>query len=146
MAFISIINATTQEGHLGAPILYSTCKKKKMNYRGTHALQERPGVHLENRLTLVVKHTHGTVTLVVGHAGPEGTVDWELQVVGSQPVSMCVWVGEETSLHKDMRGDGTWGSLSAQTRERQELHDAVTCEGKPVSFTPLVSVQGKCVK
>ena len=55
--------------------------------------------------TLVVKHAHGAIALVVGHAGPVGTVDGELQVVCSQPVSMCVWVREETTLHSGMMGE-----------------------------------------
>lgn len=50
-------------------------------------------------LTLVVGGAHRTITLVVGHAGPVGAVDGELQVVGSQPVPVCVGVGEETTLH-----------------------------------------------
>lgn len=50
---------------------------------------------------MVVKHAHRTIALVVGHAGPEGAVDRELQVVGSQTVSMRVWVGEEATLERD---------------------------------------------
>lgn len=50
---------------------------------------------------MVVKHAHWTIALVVGHAGPEGAVDRELQVVGSQAVSMRVWVGEEATLKRD---------------------------------------------
>ena len=63
-------------------------------------------------LTLVVRHTHWAVTLVVGHTCPEGTVDGDLQVVGSQPMSVCVWVREETTLERDMGEDKTmfdWG-------------------------------------
>lgn len=48
--------------------------------------------------SLVVEHAHGPVSLVVGHTGPEGAVDGQLQVVGSQPVAVCVWVGEQTPL------------------------------------------------
>jgi len=55
-------------------------------------------------LALVVKHAHRTVALVVGHPGPVGAVHGDLQVVGSEPVSVRVRVGEETTLHKDTGG------------------------------------------
>lgn len=50
--------------------------------------------------TLVVRNAHGAISLVVGHPRPEGAVDRDLQVVGPQPVSVCVRVGEETTLHQ----------------------------------------------
>lgn len=65
-----------------------------------YCMHKEPGQTHRMWGTLVVRHAHGTITLVVGHAGPEGTVDRNLQVVGSQPVSMCVRIGEETTLEK----------------------------------------------
>lgn len=79
----------------------------------THTYNTHPSLSLSAHmldccLTLVVKHTHRTITLVVGHTGPEGAVDWDLEVVCSQPVSMCVWVGEETPLD----GEKGWRTKS----------------------------------
>lgn len=68
------------------------------------------------RTTLVVKHAHWTIPLVVGHPGPEGAVHGDLQVVGAEPVAVCIWVGEETTLDKedDTRHGHTTGQTSCQ--------------------------------
>lgn len=50
---------------------------------------------------MVVGRAHRAVTLVVGHAGPVGAVDGDVQVVGAQSVPMSVRVGEEATLGVD---------------------------------------------
>ena len=49
-------------------------------------------------VTLVVRHAHRTIALVVGYAGSVRAVDWDVEIVGSQPVSMRVRIREETAL------------------------------------------------
>ena len=48
--------------------------------------------------TLVAVDGHGTVPLVVPGLAGIGTVDRDLVVVGSQPVAVCVCIGEQTTL------------------------------------------------
>lgn len=48
---------------------------------------------------MIVGEAHGTIALVVGDPGSEGTVDRNLQVVGAQTVAVGVGVGEEAALH-----------------------------------------------
>lgn len=50
-------------------------------------------------LTLVVGHAHRTIALVVGYTGSVRAVDWDMEIVGSQSVSMCVRIREETALN-----------------------------------------------
>lgn len=52
---------------------------------------ERVGM-VVGRGSLVAVHNHGTVTLLVAHAGIEGLVDGNLEVVGTQAVAVCVRV------------------------------------------------------
>lgn len=54
-------------------------------------------------VTLVVKHAHGAIPLIIGNPGPERTVDGDLQVVGPQPMSMGVGVGKESALTETRR-------------------------------------------
>ncbi len=49
-------------------------------------------------LTLVVIHAHGSVSLVVCHVGAVGAVNGKLEVIRSEPMPMCVWIGEKTPL------------------------------------------------
>jgi len=48
-------------------------------------------------LTLVVIHAHGSVSLVVCHVWV-GAVNGKLEVIRSEPMPMCVWIGEKTPL------------------------------------------------
>ena len=50
------------------------------------------------RLTLVVHHAHGAVTLVVGHSRTVGAVHRYLEIVGSQAVAVSVRIGEKAAL------------------------------------------------
>lgn len=52
---------------------------------------------------LVVGEGLRSVTLVVGYTCPIGTVHWYLQVVGSQPVAVRVWVAEKSTLQNVIR-------------------------------------------
>lgn len=50
---------------------------------------------------MVVRHAHRTIALVVGYTGSVRAVDWDLEIVGSQSVSMCVRIREETALKNE---------------------------------------------
>lgn len=73
---------------------------------------EEMQTQVKARFTLVVRHAHGTIALVVGNTSPEGAVDGDLQVVGSQPMSMRVRVGEEATLGRSKaEHDDTAGTV-----------------------------------
>ena len=61
---------------------------------------------------LVAVDTHRAVTLVVLDPGAVGAVDRDLVVVGSQAVTMGVWVGEETTLQTDTKIDGSQSKIA----------------------------------
>ncbi len=50
--------------------------------------------------TLVVCDCHGAISLVMPRLCVEWAVDWNLKVVCSQSVHVCVRVGENTTLKK----------------------------------------------
>lgn len=81
--------------------------------------------------TLVVRHAHRTIALVVGHAGSVGAVDWDLQIVGSQSVSMRVGIREETALKKKAQHLHT----TAPDRGTERADD---CAGSPDHLQHLV--------
>ena len=68
--------------------------------------------------TLVAIEAHRTVPLVVSAFGGIGTVDRQLEVVGSKTMAVGVWVGEETTLWwKSRRGN------EKRAREGGEIGD-----------------------
>lgn len=48
--------------------------------------------------TLIVRNTHRPIPLVIGHASSEGAVHRDLQIVGSQAVSVSVGIRKKTTL------------------------------------------------
>jgi hypothetical protein len=76
-----------------------SCRSELGNSSVRRVLRPTEAVRVVIRCPLlVVGEGLRSVTLVVGYTCPIGTVYWYLQVVGSQPVAVCVWVAEKSTL------------------------------------------------
>ena len=102
---------------------------------------------------LIIGHSHGAVSLVVPETvpllsscsfqhphssprlGPEGTVDWDLIEVSSQPVTVCVVVREEPALQHLVRAGLNAGHQVGRT-EGDLLHLSEVVARVPVQRDP----------